>query len=150
MAGKSISVKVSRVKIIDALQTKLDNLIKLDEEYQQGIKQHDEDIKTWESQIAELALKSSKSVQKSTRVNHNYYDEYSQNREVEITFSLPKSDIPERPERPENPIEYVSDGRHSLGSKEQIRSIENAIRILKLSDEEIVNTSTYNSVSRFL
>jgi len=150
MAGKSINVKVSRVKIIDALQTKLDNLIKLDEEYQQGIKQHDEDIKTWEAKIAELALNSTKAVLKSTRVNHNYYDEYSQNREVEITFSLPKSDIPERPERPENPIEYVSDGRYSLGSKEQIRSIENAIRILKLSDEEIVNTSTYNSVSRFL
>jgi hypothetical protein len=34
--------------------------------------------------------------------------------------------------------------------KEQKEEIENAIRILKMTDEETVNTSTYNAVARYL
>jgi hypothetical protein len=34
--------------------------------------------------------------------------------------------------------------------KEQKEEIENAIRILKMTDEEVVNTSTYNAVARYL
>jgi hypothetical protein len=34
--------------------------------------------------------------------------------------------------------------------KEMVDEIENAIRILKMTDEETVNTSTYNAVARYL
>jgi hypothetical protein len=34
--------------------------------------------------------------------------------------------------------------------KEQKEEIENAIRILKMTDEEVVSTSTYQAVARYL
>jgi hypothetical protein len=33
---------------------------------------------------------------------------------------------------------------------EQKQELENAIRILKMTDEEVVNTSTYNAIARYL
>jgi hypothetical protein len=39
-------------------------------------------------------------------------------------------------------------GRHTY--LEQKQEIENAIRILKMTDEEVVNTSTYNAIARYL
>ena len=34
--------------------------------------------------------------------------------------------------------------------REAIEEIENAIRILKMTDEETVSTSTYNTIARYL
>ena len=148
--AKAINVKVSRVKIIDALQSKLDNLVKVTNDYDEALKQFDKDIENWKFQVAELALKSDKAVHKGTNVMDRYYDEHSSNKEVEIYVSIPKDLLPPKPERPDNPIDYIHDGRYSLNAKEQVKAIENAIRILQLSEEETVNTSTYNSVSKFL
>ena len=39
---------------------------------------------------------------------------------------------------------------HQHSYNEQKREIENAIRILKMTDEETVNTSTYNAVAQYL
>jgi hypothetical protein len=39
---------------------------------------------------------------------------------------------------------------HQHSYNEQKEEISNAIRILKMTDEEVVNTSTYNAVARYL
>jgi hypothetical protein len=39
---------------------------------------------------------------------------------------------------------------HQHSYLEQKNEIANAIRILKMTDEEVVNTSTYNAVARYL
>jgi hypothetical protein len=152
MAGKSINVKVSRVKIIDALQDRLNTITRLNEEYEKQVKQHEEDVKNWEFQVAEFALKSDKATHKSTRVAHHYYDEYAENKDVEITVSLPKSLIGERPESPQSPFKSSGYGRNYVsGNFSEVKGeLQNAIRILQLSDEEVVSTSTYQSVSRYL
>ena len=38
----------------------------------------------------------------------------------------------------------------TIGNKEMVDEIENAIRILKMTDEETVSTSTYNAIARYL
>ena len=148
--AKAINVKASRVKIIDALQSRLDTLVNLTNDYEEAVKQFDNDLENWKFEVAQLALKSDKVVHKGTNVMDRYYDEHSNTKEVEIYVTIPKDLLPSKPERPDNPIEYIHDGRYNLNAKEQVKAIENAIRILQLSDEETVNTSTYNSVSRFL
>jgi len=148
--AKAINVKASRVKIIDALQSRLDTLVNLTNDYEEAVKQFDNDLENWKFEVAQLALKSDKVVHKGTNVMDRYYDEHSKTKEVEIYVTIPKDLLPPKPERPDNPIDYIHDGRYNLNAKEQVKAIENAIRILQLSDEETVNTSTYNSVSRFL
>jgi hypothetical protein len=44
--------------------------------------------------------------------------------------------------------DYVTMHAHTYA--EQKEEIANAIRILKMTDEEVVNTSTYNAVARYL
>jgi hypothetical protein len=39
---------------------------------------------------------------------------------------------------------------HDWQYREHTEEIENAIRILKMTDEEVVSTSTYNAIARYL
>jgi hypothetical protein len=50
------------------------------------------------------------------------------------------------PVSPERDFEQISVHNY----REQKEEISNAIRILKMTDEEVVNTSTYNAVARYL
>ena len=50
------------------------------------------------------------------------------------------------PVEPQKDYEVI----HSHSYREMKTEIENAIRILKMTDEETVNTSTYNAVAQYL
>jgi hypothetical protein len=50
------------------------------------------------------------------------------------------------PTEPEKDFEVI----HSSTYRESKKELENAIRILKMTDEETVNTSTYNAVAEYL
>ncbi len=50
------------------------------------------------------------------------------------------------PKEPEKDFEVV----HTHQYNEMKEEITNAIRILKMTDEEVVNTSTYNAIARYL
>ena len=50
------------------------------------------------------------------------------------------------PEEPKKDFESF----HEWQYKEMVDEIENAIRILKMTDEETVSTSTYNAIARYL
>lgn len=61
---------------------------------------------------------------------------------VEITVSLPKSILVEAPQSP--------DLYHQWEYKQDKEALENAIRVLEMSDNEVVSTSTYHSVVKYL
>jgi hypothetical protein len=50
------------------------------------------------------------------------------------------------PTEPEKDFEVI----HSSTYRESKKEIQNAIRILKMTDEETVNTSTYNAIAQYL
>jgi hypothetical protein len=58
---------------------------------------------------------------------------------------VPKGAI-ELPAEPKKDFESFNDWQY----REMIEEIENAIRILKMTDEEVVSTSTYNAIARYL
>jgi len=92
----------------------------------------------WRKEVGELALaKLSKATDLTANVRYNG--------EVNVDFNLPKGCI-EIPEMPEKDFETLHDWQY----KEIVEEIENAIRILKMTDEEVVSTSTYNSIARYL
>ena len=67
---------------------------------------------------------------------------------INATEDYLKSQVAEKemPKEPEK--DFVTMHQHSYN--EQKQEIENAIRILSMTDEETVNTSTYNAVARYL
>jgi hypothetical protein len=62
---------------------------------------------------------------------------------VDFDLTVKEGDFPAEPER-----NYTNLHKHEYENQKE--EISNAIRILKMTDEEVVNTSTYNAVARYL
>ena len=135
---KAISVKIATPKVIKALENALDKLNKdfasqeaNDEKYKKLMEKHNKEV-------GKLAVSA---IAKATDLSaHKRY-----NGEVSVSFTLPAGSItlPDEPKK-----EHIT--IHEWQYREQKDEIENAIRILKMTDEEVVSTSTYNAISRYL
>lgn len=136
--GKSINVKIATTKVIKALETKLAK-IKTDKANQKtNEEKYQKAHKKWSQDVAKLALASiSKAEDLSANVRYNG--------QINVDFNLPKGAI-DLPTEPEKDFDSLNDWQY----KEMIDEIENAIRILKMTDEEVVSTSTYNTIARYL
>ena len=137
--GKSISVKIATPKVIKALETRLAELEKNYASQETNEAKYSKAMEKWRKEIFAFAISN---IKKAENVRTNYR---SWNNTLNIDFDLTTSetDLPKEPER-----DFEVMGRHAY--LEQKQEIENAIRILKMTDEETVNTSTYNAIARYL
>jgi hypothetical protein len=135
---KAISVKIATTKVIKALETKLAQLQKDKANQKVNEEKFSKAQDKWNKEVAKLAL-SQISKAENLRASTRY------NGMVNVDFDLPKGTI-DLPAEPEKDFESF----HEWQYKEMIEEIENAIRILKMTDEEVVSTSTYNAIARYL
>jgi flagellar hook assembly protein FlgD len=136
--GKAINVKIATTKVIKALETKLAQIQKDKANQKVNEEKYSKATEKWNKEIAKLALAQ---ISKATDLSANV----RWNGEVNVDFNLPKGSI-ELPVMPEKDFESFNDWQY----KEMVDEIENAIRILKMTDEEVVSTSTYNAIARYL
>ena len=136
--GKAINVKIATPKIIKALNEALDKLNKDYAEATKAQKAWEKDVDTWKEKCVQLAVKHIAKAE-NFRVSANYRG--TQNVDFDIPAGVAK--FPEQPLQPKN---QMPEWQYNQDKAE----LENAIRILKLTDEEVVSTSTYNAVARFL
>ena len=137
--GKAISVKIATPKVIKALENKL---AELNTNYANQEANEAKFQKAFEKHKKELIAYAVANIKKAENFRTNYR---SWNNCLNIDFDLTVSES-ELPKSPERDFEQMS--QHTY--KEIKEEIENAIRILKMTDEETVNTSTYNAVARYL
>ena len=136
--GKAINVKVATTKVIKALEASLEKITKQYEAEEKAQKAYDKAQAEYNAKVAELALKQmakAENVRVSTRWNG----------EVNVDFNLPAGSI-KMPKEPEQPKRELWEHNYRSDKEE----LENAIRILKLTDEEVVSTNTYHAVARFI
>jgi hypothetical protein len=136
---KAISVKIATPKVIKALE---EALTKLEADYKSqeaNEAKYNKAYEKFKKEVVEFAIAN---VKKAENFRTNYR---SWNNTLNIDFDLKvaESDMPVEPEK-----DYTVVSRHDyLNQKEEIA---NAIRILKMTDEETVSTSTYQAVARYL
>jgi len=136
---KAISVKIPTQRVIEALQKSLDKL-ELDYTSQEANEARYELLrKAWQKEVQDYAIAN---ISKAENFRTNYR---SWNNSLNIDFDLTVSDK-DLPKEPEKDFETFS----VYNYREQKEEISNAIRILKMTDEEVVSTSTYQAVSRYL
>jgi hypothetical protein len=136
--GKAINVKIATTKVIKALETKLAQLQKDKANQKSNEEKFEKAQKAYNKEVAKLALDK---IAKATDLSaHTRY-----NGEIQVSFSLPAGTL-ELPKEPEKDFESF----HEWQYREMVEEIENAIRILKMTDEEVVSTSTYNAIARYL
>jgi hypothetical protein len=136
--GKSINVKIATSKVIKALENKLAQIKKDKANQKINEEKFNKAHEKWSKDVAKLALTAiSKAEDLSANLRYNGM--------INVDFNLPKGaiDLPKEPEKD-------FDTYHDWQYKEMVEEIENAIRILKMTDEEVVSTSTYNSIAKYL
>ena len=132
-------MKIATAKVIKALETAL---AKLEKDYAtQGENEakYEKAREKWRKELAKFAVDK---ISKAENIRTNYR---SWNKTLNVDFDLTLNEG-EFPAEPQKDFEVI----HSHTYREQKEEIENAIRILKMTDEEVVNTSTYNAVARYL
>jgi len=137
--GKAIQVKIATPKVIKALETKLAelnaNFAKQDENEAKYRKAYEK----WQKEIAKWAVAQ---FSKAEDIRTNYRS-WNDTLNVDFNIKTKETDFPKEPEK-----EYEEIHRHTYNEMKE--EMENAIRILKMTDEETVNTSTYNAIARYL
>jgi hypothetical protein len=132
--ARAISVKVSTAKVIKALEDKLADSKKAIVNNEKKRKEYEKTEKAWSKEVADLAIKQISKAEVSAHENWR--------NETNVTITLPAGSV-KLPEKPSIDLE------RELGQYE-ITEIENAIRILKMTDEEVVNASTFKQVAQYL
>jgi len=152
MAGKAINVKVARTKVIKALEVKVEEMKNQQMNFDLAYAKFESDYAEWKNKVAQIAythLDSVKDKQKTISVRNAWHND--DNIRVDVEVEVPKDKIPAEPESPKNPFQSQGYGRNYIGGfEDRLAEIQNAIRVLSMSDEEVVSTSTYQSVSRYL
>jgi arginyl-tRNA synthetase len=136
---KAISVKIATPKVIKALEA---SLAKLEADYasqEANEAKFQKEFAKYKKQMQDFALAN---IKKAENFRTNYRS-WSNNLNIDFDLTVTESELPKEPNR-----EFEQ--MHGHQYKEQKEELSNAIRILKMTDEETVNTSTYNAVARYL
>ena len=137
--GKAISVKIPTQRVINALETKLAELESNYANQEANEAKYQESYKAWQKELADFAIAHFSNAE-NIRTNYRTW-----NKTLNVDFDIVGADK-DFPVEPERDFEQI----HQHTYREQKEEMSNAIRILKMTDEEVVNTSTYNAVARYL
>jgi hypothetical protein len=137
--GKAINVKIATAKVIKALETKLAEIETNYANQEANEAKYEKARKAWQKEVAKYAVAQ---IAKAENFRTNYR---SWNKTLNVDFDL-TCDEKDFPKEPERDFEQI----HQHSYREMKEELENAIRILKMTDEEVVSTSTYNAIARYL
>jgi hypothetical protein len=137
--GKAINVKIATPKVIKALETRLAEIEKNYKEQGENEAKYQKQRDKWQKEVAKFAIAN---ISKAENLRTNYRS-WNKNLNVDFDLTCDEKDFPKEPEKD---FEVI----HTHTYNEMKEEITNAIRILKMTDEEVVNTSTYNAIARYL
>jgi hypothetical protein len=137
--GKAINVKIATPKVIKALETKLAEIKKAYAEQGANEAKYQKAREKWQKEIGKWAIDH---FSKAENLRTNYR-QWNKTLNVDFDLIVNESDFPAEPEK-----DYEVIHQHSYNEMKE--ELENAIRILKMTDEEFVSTSTYNAIARYL
>jgi len=137
--SRAITVKVATPKVIKALETKLETVKKDYASQEANEAKYEKARKAWQKEISDYAIAN---IKKAENFRTNYRS-WNNTLNIDYDLTVSEKDLPKEPER-----NFVVMHQHTYTDQKQ--EIENAIRILKMTDEETVSTSTYQAVARYL
>ena len=137
--SKAISVKIATPKVIKALEA---SLAKLESDYLLQDANESKYQRAYDKYKKELIDYAVANIKKAENFRTNYRS-WSNNLNIDFDLTVSEKDMPKEPSKD---FEVI----HQHTYREQKEEIANAIRILKMTDEETVSTSTYQAVARYL
>jgi hypothetical protein len=137
--GKAISVKIPTQRVIKALEGSLATLEVNWTSQEENEAKYNKAVEAWKKEVMKFAVER---IAKAENLRTNFRS-WNKTLNVDFDLTVSEGDFPAEPER-----NYTTLHKHEYETQKE--EISNAIRILKMTDEEVVNTSTYNAVARYL
>jgi hypothetical protein len=137
--SRAITVKVATPKVIKALETKLATIKKDYAEQSANEAKFEKASEKWKKEVLEFALAN---VKTATNVRSSYRS-WADTVNIDFDISTKGKDFPAQPER-----DFTIMHQHTYN--EMVEDIQNALTILKMTDEETVNASTMKQIARYL
>jgi hypothetical protein len=137
--GKAISVKIPTERVIKALEASLATLEVNWTSQEENEAKYNKAIEAWKKEVMKFAVER---IAKAENLRTNFRS-WNKTLNVDFDLTVSEGDFPAEPER-----NYTTLHKHEYETQKE--EMANAIRILKMTDEEVVNTSTYNAVARYL
>jgi hypothetical protein len=137
--GKAINVKIATSKVITALENRLAELEANYKTQDENEAKYQSAIEAWKKELFTFAIAN---IDKAQNVRTNYRN-WNNNLNVDFDLTVNENEFPAEPTRDFEQL-------HQHTYREMKEEMENAIRILKMTDEEVVSTSTYNAIARYL
>lgn len=137
--ARAMSVKVPTTKVITALEARLEKTKNERQTTAEKEAQFQIDLKAWNEEIKTWAL-----ARVSTAINfRSNYRSWSNT--INLDFDVPTTDgkFPVEPQRD-------WENRNDWQIKQEVEEIQNALTILKMTEDEFVNASTMKSISQYL
>lgn len=149
--ARAVSVKIPTAKVIEMIEQKIAEITNDVETYPARKAQYQADYKAYTEQVvARLGqliaqngsvLLDEDNSDKGIRVSTNYRNA------VEITIGKELLDL-EKPEQPTDPEPKGYYSRNSYTTKRE--ELEKTLRLLRMTEQETITSSTYNSVLELL
>ena len=142
MASRSIAVRIKTSKVIESLEASLEKMRKDKETEKARKEQYDKEHEAWLNAVKKAALDMPKP-KDLDRVSVSYrYGSNAGAYKVEIVVDVPANKVPPKPESPETMADWEY--------RDAVENIENALRLLRMTDQEEVSTGTYNKIAKYL
>lgn len=135
--SKTVNVRVTKAKLLAALKAALAKKEQEAKDYANAEKARAKATADIKKSVAAL-VKSGKLTPKEVSFPYSYRNDTNEFEEVTVTFSH-KITLPKKDNR------FCE---HS--NRAAVEELSNAIRVLELSDEEYVRTSSYGAVAKYL
>ena len=145
--ARALSVKVPTADLIALLENKIAEIKSAIADYPRAIKQYKEDKNTYKRTILDLAIA------KITEDPASLFDEdilsvdTSYRGDIQLTLSKSLLSLPDEPQQPEDPSQKTWIRNVHTNKLEQL---EKTLQVLRMTKQEEVNASTYNSVMELL
>ena len=136
---KAISVKIATPKVIKALEQSL-NKLELDWTSQEANEaKYNKSYESWKKQLVEFAVTK---IVKAENLRANYRS-WNKTLNVDFDLTVAEGDFPTEPQRDFTTI-------NDYAYREMVEEINNALSILRMTDEETVNASTMKQIAKYL
>ena len=139
--AKSLNLKINKAKLIKSLEKALTERQARFENNDKAQAKYDKEMEAYKNAVIKL-IKSGKGEATEVTTHGHYGRRDTKSTEFCVTVKLPKSVVPKEPESAEQYPDY-----RWRSDKE---ALENALRMLALSDDEFVSAGTLKSVSEYL
>lgn len=139
MASKGLTVKVPVGKVIKALELKLSQVESIHNAEASNEAKYQKKYDVWRKQIAKYAVNN---FVKAENIRVSYR---SWNSIVNVDFDVNTTGA-NFPDEPKKDFESIAEWKY----QEMVEEINNALRVLRMTDEQYVSTSTMRSISAYL